>query len=224
MLWHTPLLLLGVLGGISNAAPTVLLKGDVTDLESVPQNFTMDELDGRSLNERFTVTYVFRADKRSPTQLKASDGFLPKGYTSKTAIKEDVSLYRHVIGAASGFSMDNDGYVSTTSSQVVAEGWITKFLGGSGYTYKIATYANLIDVQETLKHYNKYPQEKEFAALKVIPWDQVLGWAKFDVTKNGVVKGVPTGNPQYNAAKYNGKAHAGAQYGISGFPRTHKAW
>lgn len=223
MFWQTPLLFLGVLGAVCNAAPVVPLEGDITGVEGATQNFTVDGLDGNSLDKRFTVTYVFRADKRSPAQLKQS-GFLPKGYTSKTAIKEDVSLYRHVIGAASGFSMDNDGYVSTTSSQAVAEGWITKFLGGSGYTYKIATYANLIDVQETLKAYNKYPEEKEFAALKVIPWDQVIGWAQFDVTKHGVVKGVPTANPNYNAAKYHGKAHAGAQYGLAGFPNQHKAW
>ncbi|KAF2445742.1 ADP-ribosylation [Karstenula rhodostoma CBS 690.94] len=201
MFWKTSLLLFGVLGAISNAVPVFPFEGEETSLEAVPQNFTIDGSDGHSLDKRFVVTHVFRADKRSPAQLAKSDGFLPKGYTSKTAVKEDVSLFRHVIGAASGFSMDNDGYVSTTSSRAVAEGWITKFLGGSGYTYKIATYANLIDVQETLKHYNKYPQEKEFAALMVIPWDQVMGWSQFSVTKNGVVKGTPTANPQYNAAR-----------------------
>ncbi|KAF1979960.1 ADP-ribosylation, partial [Bimuria novae-zelandiae CBS 107.79] len=186
-----------------------------------------DALDTRSLEERFTVTYVFRADKRSPAEIDAAGGFLPKGWTSKSKF-EDISLYRHgtlLKGAANGFSMDNDGYVSTTSSQSVAEGWVVKFLGGSGYTYKIATYANLIDVQDTLKKYNIYPEEKEFAALKIIPFDQIMGWASFSKTpKYGVVKGTPVANKKFNRAKYENKAHGGAQYSLAGFPNNHPAW
>ncbi|KAJ4296178.1 hypothetical protein N0V90_006222 [Kalmusia sp. IMI 367209] len=194
----------------------------------------MESLEDRPLQERFTVTYVFWVDSRTPMEIKKDGGFLPKGYKAKISkskskkkggksikVKEDVSLYNHVKGGTDGFSLDNDGYVSTTSSQSVAEGWVTKFLGGNGYTYKIAAYANLIDCQEILKAYNVFPYEKEFAGLNIIPWEQVMEWASFSTSRGAVTKGVPVANKDFDAAQYGNRAHGGAQKKTS-TARKHK--
>jgi hypothetical protein len=178
------------------------------------------------LEERFVIQCVFRADKRGPAELAKVGGMWPKGYTSKTAIKEDVSLYNHVHRDVNGFSKDDDDYVPTTSSETVAEGWITKYLGGSGCIYKMATYGNLIDCQATLLVYNKFPAEKEFAAIEGIPWSQVMSFAQYTKQKDKygklvTAKSASTKNINYDAAKYNGKAHGGAQYALSRFLESH---
>jgi hypothetical protein len=184
------------------------------------------EIETRSIIEPRGLDRVWRADKRSPAEIEKSKGFWAKGYSIGTKFGADISLYTHVKGAEDSFmSKDNDGYVSFTSDKALAESWINKYHKGDGYVYEVATYGNLIDVQETLKAYNTYPQEREFAAIKGVELDQVMGWNRFRAEKKGKgVKDPFTPSKYYNKAKYTGKPHGGAQYALAGFPRKHPAW
>ena len=192
MIWHKPLVLLGLLAACGNAAPLAPLDGDFQDID----NSTTQHLDKRIINAH--VTYVWRSDSRPPSKLKASKGFETKGYSNHQ--KEDLSLYRHCQGASNGASKDNDGFVSTTHQYSVAEGWAQKHNGGSAYVYKIAVDETLIDVQATLKQHNPYPHEYEFAAIQRIPWSQVMGWYQFTPAKGGMMKYPYAYNPDYNKA------------------------
>ena len=170
MFWQNPLILLGLLAAVGNAAPLAPLEGDIEDII----NATTHSFEKR-INEG--VRYVWRTDGRDPATLKASKGFQTKGWTN--GYREDVSLYRHCLGAKSGASMDNDGFVSTTWKHSVAEGWVRDHHKGSAYVYKIATDEGLIDVQATLKQYSPFPHELEFAAIHSIPWKQIQGWYRY---------------------------------------------
>jgi len=214
MFWRTPIHLLGALSAVCNAL--------LVENSSILVNETSP--DGHPLNKRWVIDYVFRADSRNPEQIQEVGGFWAKGYSISTAPKTDISLYNHVIGADSGFSNDEDGYVSTTASSKVAEGWIIKRLGGKGFVYTIAAYGNLIDVKATLLAYNKHDNEQEFAAIKFIPWGQVQSFKQYMLQDGYTVEKPEYDNPLYNSRKYGGKAHAGAQYTLAGFPREHPAW
>ncbi|KAF1970907.1 ADP-ribosylation, partial [Bimuria novae-zelandiae CBS 107.79] len=162
--------------------------------------------------------YVWRTDRRSPSQLKFSRGFQTK--STSNGMLEDLSLWRHCKGAPDGSSMDNDGFVSTTWSYAVAQGWVGKFHQGNAFIYKIATDESLIDVQATLKVYNPYPEEKEFAGIQEIHWDQVQGWHKW---VNGVELAYEY-NLDFDQAEFGGHPHGGSQFPLAGFPRNHPAW
>lgn len=188
MIWHKPLVLLGLLAAFGNTAPLAPLEGDPRDID----NSTTQHLDKR-INSH--VTYVYRSDSRSPKELLKARGFHTKGHTKGKT--EDLSLYNHCKGASNGASRDNDGYVSTTSKYSVAERWAEKHNGGNGYVYKIAVDEGLIDVQATLKHHNPFPNEYEFAGISFIPFVQVMGWYQFSMTKSGMVKYPYVYNPDY---------------------------
>ncbi|KAL5374142.1 hypothetical protein DPSP01_012149 [Paraphaeosphaeria sporulosa] len=216
MLWQAPLALLGLFATLGNTAPLAPLGGDTEDLANV----TTHSLDKR-INEG--VRYVWRTDGRSPSVLKASDGFQTKGWTN--GYREDVSLYRHCKGAKNGASMDNDGFVSTTWKHSVAEGWVLDHHHGSAYVYKIATDEGLIDVEATLKGYSPYPHELEFAAIHSIPWKQVQGWYKYSSNgKGGTRQSEYVYNKDFSQSMYGNRPHGGSQFPLSGFPNNHPAW
>ena len=163
----TPIALLGLLVTFGITAPVNVSGDHFEDTFSAATH---------SLNKRINegVRYVWRTDGRSPGQLKAARGFQTKGWTN--GHDEDVSLFRHCKGAKNGFSMDNDGFVSTTWKHSVAEGWVSKYHAGTAWVYKIATDEGLIDVEATLKQHSPFPGEHEFAAISNIPWKQIQGW------------------------------------------------
>lgn len=175
------------------------------------------------------ISYLYRADSRSPAEIAKAGGMWAKGYSSSSKIAPDISLYNHVKGAADSFmSKGNDGYVSFSSSKTMCESWIDKYFHGEGYIYEVHAYKNLIDVQATLKQYNVYPQEKEFAAIKGVSFAQIKGWNRYRRAKDKkgtyTAKDAYVPNKQYSSSKFSGKPHAGAQYSLAGFPKGHPAW
>ncbi|KAL0938089.1 Cholera enterotoxin subunit A2 [Colletotrichum truncatum] len=163
---------------------------------------------------------LYRADSRSPAAIESAGGFLPKGLSTVGAVSADISLWNHVHGAPSGASKDNDGYVSTTSDPGLAARWVTNFLRGNGYIYRIHAAPNMIDCEATLGRFNPYPDEKEFAAIGGIKNAQIIGWTP---VKNGV-KGKEQLNPFFSSHIYSQMGNAGAQYKLAAFPAGHQAW
>ncbi|KAF2449072.1 ADP-ribosylation [Karstenula rhodostoma CBS 690.94] len=218
MMWKAPFVFLGFLAAFGNTAPLAPLEGDFEDVGNVTSHHFEERA---NLNQH--VIYVWRADRRSPSALKAARGFTTKG--THNGLLEDLSLYRHCLGGKDGASVDNDGFVSTTWKYSVAEGWVTKHHGGNAYIYRIATDEGLIDVEATLKGYSPFPHELEFAAIDKIPWEQVQGWHRFvSDGKGGAFEQPYQRNPDFSQSMYGGQPHGGAQFPLSGFPRNHPAW
>ncbi|KXH31960.1 cholera enterotoxin subunit A2 [Colletotrichum simmondsii] len=163
---------------------------------------------------------LYRADSRNYATIQASKGFLPKGQSTFGVAAPDTSLWNHVKGAPSGASKDEDGYVSTTSDPKLAESWVSRFLGGNGFIYRIHSAPNMIDCQATLQKYNPYPEEAEFAALGGIKDNQIIGWTPV----RGGVKGKEELNPFYSRNIYSNMGTGGAQYKLAAFPPNHQAW
>lgn len=161
----------------------------------------------------------YRADARTPEAIKASQGFRPRSETTIGVATPDTSLWNHVRG--DGFwSADNDGYVSTTSSFNKAIE-IASRDPGTMYVYKIHAGPNLIDCKATMEYYYPHPDEREFAALGGIPFDQIYSWVPVTAGKQGKEKK----NSKFSSKKYNKKTkHGGAQYQLAGFPSDHPAW
>lgn len=170
--------------------------------------------------------FVWRADKRHPNEIILNRGLWAKGYSMKPSpFGPDVSLYNHARGASDSFqSTSRDGYVSFTKSKAVAEDWIRTFLGGEGFIYEVPFYPNLIDVRKTLGKYSPHNEEQEFAAIKGVEYRQIRGWNEYRLEHGKTVKMPFRPNTIYNAAKYMGKDHGGAQYTLAGFPANHPAW
>lgn len=173
---------------------------------------------------------LFRADKRSPGEIKAINGFWAKGYQYGSVPGPDISLYRHVAGEENNFvSMGDDGYVSFTESKQVAEGWVASYLDKSAYVYEVHAYPNMIDVAATLKQYYQYPDEKEYAAIMGVEWEQVMGWNEYYPTtaqdsSNSMERKEYVFNDNYNRARFSGEQTGDAQYALAGFPINHPAW
>ncbi|KAH8731823.1 heat-labile enterotoxin alpha chain-domain-containing protein [Phaeosphaeriaceae sp. PMI808] len=163
---------------------------------------------------------LYRADSRTPEAIKSAGGFRPKGQSTIGSASPDISLWNHVVGAPSGTSKDNDGYVSTTSNLKVAESWVMDNLGGNGYVYRIHAAPNMIDCKATLGDFNPYKKEEEFAALGGIKYEQIVSWTPI-VNKK---KGAETKNTAYNSKLFKKQVAGGAQYQLAGFPAGHRAW
>lgn len=161
------------------------------------------------------LEYVYRADARSPEEIKKTGGFVPRGMSAPGQIPLDISLFNHANGAVTGFSRDNEGFVSTSSSLPLALYWVASMLNGKGYVYKIHVAPNLIDVNASLRKYSPFPHEQEFAAIGGIKYDQIKGWIHSDGKKKE--------NQQYSK-QYDALKDGGVQYQLSGFPDDHTAW
>ncbi|EFQ36831.1 cholera enterotoxin subunit A2, partial [Colletotrichum graminicola M1.001] len=180
--------------------------------------------------------FVYRGAGRSPQEIKAAGGFLPKGLTTVGVVAPDISLFSHVdvpqevdengnsIGL--GSTADNDGYVSLTKSFFLALGHAFYSRDQkTTYVYKIKSTPNMIDVAKTLREYNLYEEEDEFSALGGVKWDQIVAWYKVDGHSLRTYSWLwQIKNPDYNARKYSGFRPGGAQYGLAGFPADHEAW
>ncbi|KAK1984501.1 cholera enterotoxin subunit A2 [Colletotrichum cereale] len=180
--------------------------------------------------------FVYRGAGRSPQEIKAANGFLPKGLTTVGVVAPDISLYNHVdvpeeldengnrIGL--GSTADNDGYVSLTKSFLLAVGYaFYSRRQDTRWVSKIKSTPNMIDVARTLGQYNLYAEEAEFAALGGVKWDQIVAWYKVEghnLYSFSWLKQI--NNEDYNATRYSGFRPGGAQYGLAGFPPDHEAW
>ncbi|KAK1709542.1 heat-labile enterotoxin alpha chain-domain-containing protein [Colletotrichum lupini] len=164
---------------------------------------------------------VWRADTRTPTEMRAAGLFAPRGASQILQIVPNVSMYNHAVGADNGASRDNDGYVSTTASEDTAVGFLTNMFNGNGYVYEIAAAANFIQVSGTLGEFSPYPNEQEYAALGGFSWDQVIRWRHYT---NGVADGGLQDNNEYEGRIYNGLRPTNSMPSLAGFPAGHRAW
>lgn len=165
---------------------------------------------------------VWRADTRTPTEMRAAGFFEPRGATSILQVMPNVSMYNHAIGAENGQSTNNDGYVSTTADEDTAVAFLNNMLGGTGYVYEIAAAANFIQVSGTLGQFSPYVGEFEYAALGGFNWDQVIRWRHYT---NGVAdaNGLQDNNA-YEGRIYNSLRPNNGEPRLAGFPPDHEAW
>lgn len=204
--------------------------------------------DAAPTKEPTDLKWVYRGDSRTPEEIQKIGGFLARGVkgwgvegfpnagrTAPSGSKKpakgsngatpDISLYNHVRGAG-GDSRDDDGYVSTTSDVDVAER--TAFnLGDVGYIYKIFAAENLIDASGTIgSDEMALPDEKEWAAIGGIKWEQVISWSKVDANGDSYYDAPENLNDKFNTNKFDapGVKVGGVQYQLAGFPPNHKKW
>jgi hypothetical protein len=168
-----------------------------------------------------SATSMWRADTRDPDTIKAAGGFIPKAATFHIA-PANTSMYNHAVGANDGSSMDNDGYVSTTSTQQVAIDFLSQQFGGTGYVYEVAASYNFISVAGTLLQFNPYPAELEYAALGGVSWNQVIRWTHYT---NGVAdSNGAQDNPDYQSSVYASLTPNEGDPQLAAFPVGHQAW
>ncbi|KAF3808447.1 Heat-labile enterotoxin IIB A chain [Colletotrichum gloeosporioides] len=158
----------------------------------------------------------------TPTEMRAAGNFAPRGASRFLEVTPNVSMYNHAVGAESGASRDNDGYVSTTASEDTAVRFLTQMFGGNGYVYEIAAAGNFIQVSGTLGQFSPYPNEQEYAALGGFSWDQVIRWRHYT---NGVADAAGMeDNNVYEGRIYNSLRPNNGQPSLAGFPAGHRAW
>ncbi|TDZ24179.1 Heat-labile enterotoxin IIA, A chain [Colletotrichum orbiculare MAFF 240422] len=127
------------------------------------------------------IVYVFRGDVRSPEEIRAAGGFLPKGQTTFDDHQGDRSLYNHAKGIGAK-STDEDAYVSTSASELVTTTFV--YFEPIAYIYKIHVTPNMIDTVGTLGKYS-FDEEAEFAALGGIKFGQIVSWKHWKSKKLG---------------------------------------
>lgn len=165
---------------------------------------------------------VWRGDTRDPTSMRAAGVFAPRGASRLLEIMPNISLWNHANGADSGGSQDDDGYVSTTSNETVAVGFLNDFFGGNGYVYEIAATGNFINVAGSLEEYEPFPDEREYAALGGFQWDQVIRWTRY---VDGVADSAGLqDNTEYDEVVYQTLRPTDAAPELAGFPDNHEAW
>ncbi|KAF5482813.1 Cholera enterotoxin subunit A [Colletotrichum siamense] len=165
-----------------------------------------------------TVSYVYRGDTRSPGEIKRLGGFLAKGQTRFGLQTADTSLFNHMKGTHNIKSRDEDGFVSTSTSETVAATFV--YGKPSAFVYKIHVTPNMIDTVGTLGKYSDFDEELEFAALGGIKYEQIVSWRQL----KGRNLGKSTMNKDFDKRKYGSAAAGGVQYQLAGFPPNHKAW
>ncbi|KKY29438.1 putative heat-labile enterotoxin a chain [Diaporthe ampelina] len=165
---------------------------------------------------------VWRADTRSPTEMRAAGVFAPRGASRYLEIVPNISMYNHALGAPTGVSRGNDGYVSTTVTESTAVEFLRNQLNGNGYVYEIAASANFIQVAGTLGQFNPFPQELEYAALGGFNWDQVIRWRHY-TNGRADASGLQDNN-EYDARVYNTLRPSAGEPRLAGFPPNHEAW
>ncbi|TDZ40728.1 Cholera enterotoxin subunit A [Colletotrichum trifolii] len=162
------------------------------------------------------IVYVFRGDDRSPEEIRAAGGFLPKGQTTFDDHQGDRSLYNHAKGIGAK-STDEDAYVSTSASELVTTTFV--YFEPIAYIYKIHVTPNMIDTVGTLGKYS-FDEEAEFAALGGIKFGQIVSWKHWKSKKLGK----KVRNIYYNKGKYGSAVAGGVRYDLAGFPPNHPAW
>ncbi|KAE9573685.1 hypothetical protein CGMCC3_g10511 [Colletotrichum fructicola] len=161
-----------------------------------------------------SLIYVYRGDSRSPAEIQEAGGFLPKGQSAFGAIAPDISLFNHAKAALDGSSRDDYGYVFTSSSIDIAERFVN--MRPAGYIYKIHVTANMIDIIGTLGKHNPLNDEREYAALGGIKFEQIVSWRAYENGKSGEEEL----NKEFNEKVYSAAAAGGVQYQLAGFLET----
>ncbi|KAL3293740.1 cholera enterotoxin subunit A2 [Colletotrichum asianum] len=158
-----------------------------------------------------SLVYVYRGDSRSPAEIQEAGGFLPKGQSAFGAIAPDISLFNHAKAALDGSSRDDYGYVFTSSSLDIAERFIN--MRPAGYIYKIHVTANMIDSIGTLGKHNPLDDEREYAALGGIKFEQIVSWKAYENGRSGEEEL----NEEFNEKVYSAAVAGGVQFQLAGF-------
>ncbi|KAI8271283.1 Heat-labile enterotoxin IIA, A chain [Colletotrichum sp. SAR11_239] len=158
-----------------------------------------------------SLVYVYRGDSRSPVEIQEAGGFLPKGQSAFGAIAPDISLFNHAKAALDGSSRDDYGYVFTSASLDIAERFIN--MRPEGYIYKIHVTANIIDSMGTLGKHNPLDDEREYAALGGIKFEQIVSWRAYENGKSGEEEL----NKEFNEKVYSATVTGGVQFQLAGF-------
>lgn len=169
---------------------------------------------------------VFRADSRTPAEMRAAGGFQPRGFmiNNYLHLAPDISLYNHVRGAGLGSSIYS-GYVSTTEDFSIALNFLRARSPNPGFIYSIHVSPNFIDASATLGDFYEHPHERELAALGGIRCQQITGWQSVDTTEREnlqVSHFIP--NPDYRPAIFDRATSGGAQPQLAGFPPDHQVF
>lgn len=172
--------------------------------------------------------FFYRADSRTPDEIKHSRGLLPRGENDyfERGTRMNINLYDHAVGTPTGAARYDDGYVSTTRERDRAHYLGQQYLSGISeyYIYVIAPAPNLLPVNDVLQQYSPHPDELEYAAIGGIPLTQIYGWYRVHfgrIDDQGLRR-----NPAYRADLFRGLGTAAAHdvYGLAGFPAGHPAW
>ncbi|CAI0652970.1 unnamed protein product [Colletotrichum noveboracense] len=161
-----------------------------------------------------SLVYVYRGEARSPAEIQKAGGFLPNGQSAFGAIAPDISLFSHAKAVLDGNSRDGYGYVFTSSSCDVAERLISTT--PTAFVYKIHVTANMIDIIGTLGKHNPLNDEREYAALGGIKFEQIVSWKAYENGKSGEEEL----NKEFNENVYSAAAAGGVQYQLAGFLET----
>ncbi len=170
---------------------------------------------------------LFRADSRTPDQIRNAGGLLPRGqddaYERGTPI--NINLFDHVTGMPSGNTRYDDGYVSTTRTLNAAHNIGQNMFGGINeyYIYVISAAPNMFDVNGILGRYSPHPYENEVAALGGVPLSQIIGWYRVSF---GIIEMPMIRNNSYRGDLFRGLSLAPNEdgYRLAGFPDGHQAW
>lgn len=169
------------------------------------------------IHPQYNPPQFIRGDSRDPATIAKSSGFQSKadtfGYTP------DLIISTHVMPITwNRVTADNDAYVSTSVDVDVCKAFMKK-TGGNGYVYWISTNQNFVDVQGSLRQYNKHSSEKEWAHKGSIPWYRISSWDIYTAYK-------PTETKTKNADFAHGTADqiAGRPDYYHAFLGGHEAW
>ncbi|KID63010.1 uncharacterized protein G6M90_00g069100 [Metarhizium brunneum] len=115
---------------------------------------------------------VYRGDKRSPDEIRATGGFLPSSDLAPTDENNGFSLYMHHTSARIN-NKRVTSYVSTTRYFGTGLAYANQASREGGWLYQIQALPHMVDSDGTLLQGRKYRNEYEFSALGGIRWDQV---------------------------------------------------
>jgi len=157
-------------------------------------------------------TFVYRADNRTPDEIKKDGGF--KSWAASNGKTPDTSLYNHMVMPSSV-----DPYVSTSLDREVCDAWVQKNFKGNGYVYEISADQHFIPLAETLGEFYSYSHQKEVAAQNKIAWTYISEWTQYvDGKPQPVVK-----NTEFDE-KTTSLRMGGPRMDLAGFPAVHRAW
>lgn len=121
----------------------------------------------KSVIQESSSQFLYRFDKRSPTEIENSGGFKSWG--------NDMDLFLHMEGTNIGNK--TSGYISTSTDLDALKAIIGN--RQSGYIYKIEMQSNGINVNEFFGNKSLYPEEMEIAIPQQIDLRHILGYYNY---------------------------------------------
>ncbi|TLS31168.1 hypothetical protein PpBr36_03832 [Pyricularia pennisetigena] len=128
---------------------------------------------------------VFRADSRTPGQIKRSGGFMSLGATYGLGEDYSITPIRHVGMDESDYNYRRDPWISTTADREYAISHAKRrALGATWHIYHISTSGlRLIDMKEEHQKAGesyRRAHEQEYLVPHRISWAHIDGWDVID--------------------------------------------